>query len=48
MASEHVEKRALELEMIERCRVRYQEDLDLAAEFFCAEQQVWESTPRLG
>jgi len=36
------EKRAREQDMIERCRVRYQEDRDLAHDFFPAEQEAWE------
>lgn len=39
------EKRAREKEMIERCRVRYAEDLALAGDFFELEQEVWDSAP---
>lgn len=35
----------VERDMVERCLVRSQEDLELADEFFCAEQQVWDSNP---
>ncbi len=36
------QRRSREQDMIERCRVRYQEDQDLAQEFFQAEQETWE------
>ena len=36
-------RRAREREMIERCRVRYVEDVHLAGDFFEAEQQAWGS-----
>lgn len=36
-------RRAREADMIERCRVRGAEDLDLAEEFFAVEQEAWDS-----
>lgn len=36
------ERKAREALMIERCRVRHEEDLSMAAEFFEAEQQAWD------
>ena len=35
-------RRAREADMIERCRVRYPEDLAMAEEFFAAEQDAWD------
>jgi len=34
-------RRTLEAEMIERCRVRYQEDLELLRDFSHADQEGW-------
>lgn len=38
------EVKARERDMVERCRVRYAEDVALAEEFFEAEREAWESS----
>lgn len=36
-------RRAREIAMIERCRVRHREDQVMADDFFSAEQEAWDS-----